>query len=459
MKFPKTLYVSRKNVLTVLSVILIFFAVAALFFTATRSGIWREHPCIVVFLALAQLLAATVVLLQGEELFYRTAVPVAFACLFEVLLSAPSISKLRAAALIILYACVALVYALLVSGKIGKNKGIPFLVLAGLAAVLVQGWPPRMQVLPQVSALAALIVLCLAMQEHDDGQYHRTWGDRSDGRLVRSLDPMTYVGVYSMPNRNGANTLIQDTLDVTDVDHYIHAKRREDIPHLSLIQIFLTAFCRAVAEYPALNRFISGEKIYSRDGDIIFNMTVKKKMTIEGGETLVKLHLTPEETLYTVSEKLEAVFREGKEENDSDFDKTAGFIRMIPGLLKKFTFWLLKTLDFFGLVPGFLLEVSPFHGSIYFTSMASLGIPPVFHHLYDFGNVPIFLCMGDRYKKTLPGENGTLETRKYLKFTINSDERICDGFYYSRGLKALRRYILHPELLEVPPKSVKRDLP
>ena len=40
------------------------------------------------------------------------------------------------------------------------------------------------------------------------------------------------------------------------------------------------------------------------------------------------------------------------------------------------------------MAPKFLLELSPFHGSIYFTSMGSLGIKPVYHHLYDFGTAP-----------------------------------------------------------------------
>ena len=44
-------------------------------------------------------------------------------------------------------------------------------------------------------------------------------------------------------------------------------------------------------------------------------------------------------------------------------------------------------LDYFGFLPRWLTKLSPFHGSVYITSMASLGIPPIFHHLYDFGNV------------------------------------------------------------------------
>ena len=459
MKKTKTFYVSRTDPAALLAILLLFCAAAALCVLSFRSGLLRDRPFRVLLLAAGELLTAAIVLFQGREFFYRTGTSVVFICLFEVLLAAPLSAGWRTAVLIVSYACVALLYRLIVSGELERRIFLPVLAVLAVPALLVRGLPLRMDLLPQLFALCGILLLCLSMKEHSDGLYHRALGDRSDGRLVRSLDPMIAVGVYTMPDRNGANTLFKDSLDITDLERYLHAKRRTDIPHLSTIQIFLTAYCRMIAEYPALNRFIAGEKIYTRDGDILFNMTIKKKMTIDGEETFIKLHLTPEETLYTVSEKLEAVFREGKEEEGSDFDRTTSVIRIIPGLLKKFTVWLLKVLDYFGLVPAFLLEVSPFHGSIYFTSLASLGIPPVFHHLYDFGNLPVFLCMGEKYKKTTLLEDGTVETRKFMDFTINSDERICDGFYYSRAFKALKRYLLHPELLEVPPETVQRDVP
>jgi len=40
----------------------------------------------------------------------------------------------------------------------------------------------------------------------------------------------------------------------------------------------------------------------------------------------------------------------------------------------------LKLLDYFGLAPYSLIKVSPFHGSMFITSLGSLGIPPIYHH-------------------------------------------------------------------------------
>ena len=111
-----------------------------------------------------------------------------------------------------------------------------------------------------------------------------------------------------------------------------------------------------------------------------------------------------------------------------------------------------------GMLPQFLLEVSPFHASIFFTSMGSLGIPPIVHHLYDFGNMPVFVSFGCKYHKNEVLDDGTVVRRKYIDYTVNTDERICDGFYYATTLKHLKRLLSHPEQLDKPAPVVNHDI-
>ena len=127
-------------------------------------------------------------------------------------------------------------------------------------------------------------------------------------------------------------------------------------------------------------------------------------------------------------------------------------------MLFKFVVWLLKTIDYFGFLPKFLLEVSPFHASIFFTSMGSLGIPPIVHHLYDFGNMPVFVSFGCKYHKNEVLDDGTVVRRKYIDYTVNTDERICDGFNYATTLKHLKRLLSHPEQLDKPAPVVNHDI-
>ena len=144
---------------------------------------------------------------------------------------------------------------------------------------------------------------------------------------------------------------------------------------------------------------------------------------------------------------------------DSDFDALALAISLIPGIFLKFTVWLLKFLDYFGLLPRFLLELSPFHGSLFFTSMGSLGIPPIYHHLYDFGNLPVFGAFGMKRKAFEVQEDGSVVQRKYIDVKFVLDERIVDGYYYATFFKYFRTLMRHPEVLDNPPETVAQDIP
>jgi hypothetical protein len=188
-------------------------------------------------------------------------------------------------------------------------------------------------------------------------------------------------------------------------------------------------------------------------------MTVKKEMTNDSPDTIIKLHLTPADTAEDVYRKMNAAVEEVKNTPlDSSFDNTAGALTLVPGVVLKFLVWLLKTLDYFGLLPAFLLEISPFHGSVFFTSMGSLGIPPIYHHLYNFGNLPVFGSFGCKRRTVEVQEDGSLVLRKYVDFKYTMDERIVDGFYYASFFKHYKRILLHPEILDTPPTEINRDI-
>ena len=119
---------------------------------------------------------------------------------------------------------------------------------------------------------------------------------------------------------------------------------------------------------------------------------------------------------------------------------------------------LLKLLDYFDLLPRKLTMASPFHASFFITSMGSLGIPPIYHHLYDFGNIPVFLAFGSKYRKHEVNADGTVSERKYVDITAVTDERICDGFYYASAFKLMRTYLKNPSILDEPVLGPVRDV-
>lgn len=282
-------------------------------------------------------------------------------------------------------------------------------------------------------------------------KYHRRLGDRPDGRRLRSLDPLFCVAPYIMKQKSGASNFYSGSIEISQADRYIKEKRRENMPGLGMLHFFIAAYIRTISQRPALNRFVSGQKVYTRFG-IDINLTVKKELTVAGQETTVKVHFEPTDTIHEVYNKVQSAVAEAKQQGDSNkTDKAARLFKLIPGLALKFVIRILETMDYFGIMPRFLLELSPFHGSIFISDLGSVGLPPVNHHLYDFGNIPVFLCFGTKSHMN-DGQ------KCFIDFAVTIDERICDGFYFVGILRLVRRVFKNPEMLDTAPQSVIEDV-
>ena len=280
------------------------------------------------------------------------------------------------------------------------------------------------------------------------------------GRKVKSLPPMSYVIPYIMKTRNTAQNFISDSLDIDNAEAYIRQKRKEGLTNFGMLHLFLAAYARTVSQRPGINRFIRGQRIYTRDY-IEVMMTIKKEMTLESPDTCIKFYMSPEDTCETIYNNFSALVEENKAKSnngESAFDSTARILTYIPGLFLRGTVAFLRFIDYFGLLPRFLTHVSPFHGSMAITSMGSLGIPPIYHHLYDFGNIPLFISYGAKKKVYELDKDGEVVSKKYMDLSIVTDERICDGYYFASALKLMKSILKNPEQLDVPPEKVIKDI-
>ena len=182
-------------------------------------------------------------------------------------------------------------------------------------------------------------------------------------------------------------------------------------------------------------------------------------MKLNAPETVIKLDLTPQETLCTIYEQLTAELETNKEIGDkNNMDNFVRILMAIPGIFLKFTIWFVKLLDYFGWLPRWLTKLSPFHGSMFITNMGSLGMPPIYHHLYNFGTLPVFIAMGSKRTEYVLNKDGVAEKRRVIDFTITCDERICDGHYYASAFKQLKKILEDPEQLLLPPQTVVEDI-
>ena len=277
-------------------------------------------------------------------------------------------------------------------------------------------------------------------------------------RRVRTASPMLVITSYIMKTRVGSQNMIADKLKIDNVDKYIKEKQAEGYKNISYMHVLIAAYIRTVSQRPALNRFIRGQRIYTRR-NVEISLSIKKQMNLESPDTVVKVILPPDATAVDVYEKLNQVVTDYRDNPGGDFDNTAKVLSYIPGLVLKFSIWFLNLLDYFGLLPSFLTGVSPFHCSFFITSMGSLGIPAIYHHLYDFGTCPVFCSFGTKKREYSLSDDGTVHKDKYIDVTFVLDERICDGYYYASSLKMIKSLIKNPWQLDVPPEQIVSDIP
>ena len=429
----------------------------------TKGLLWFQ----IVLPLLANVSFLIILFRDGKDRLFRSAIPVWLGCVFFAVKSLGFASRLHTVLCLCLYALVAVLYTATVTGRVPTQKLLwPLFGLPLLYHIFVEDmgrdWTHSelWAELSVLSCMVSLLCISLAMKKKnvEDGAYVKRFGDRNDGRRLRKLAPIFAVSPYLMKTRNTSQNFIEDEIEITKMEQYIREKRKAGLKNFGILHVLLAAYVRTCARYPGLNRFIAGQKVFTRDREIEINMTIKKEMSTDAPDTVIKVEFDPADTAEVVYNRFNAKVQEVKDAPlDTGFDKLAGAFNLIPGLVLKFFVFLLQAMDYFGLLPRFLTKLSPFHGSLYITSMASLGIPPIYHHLYDFGNVPVFVSFGKKRRVYETQKDGSVVLRRYVDWNIVTDERIVDGFYFASCMRYLHNLMYDPWQLDEPPAEILRD--
>ena len=195
-----------------------------------------------------------------------------------------------------------------------------------------------------------------------------------------------------------------------------------------------------------------GKRIY-RHKDIALSLIVLQES--EGGEAreeAIKVVCQPDDTIQEVARKFDEAVAEarsgGQSGGTADFAGTLLRIPVLPSLVVG----LARILDRLGLLPLWLEKLSPFHCSLFITNMMSIGLPAIHHHLYNFGTCSIFLSLG-KPERELVSSGGRVGRKLMVPMGIVTDERICGGAEYAKGVHAFLQDLRQPEILELTPEE------
>ena len=179
-------------------------------------------------------------------------------------------------------------------------------------------------------------------------------------------------------------------------------------------------------------------------------MAVKPKLTDDCDEVTLKFHFTGRENIYEIKKIVDDEIKKNTQPSSETHDTTkfAGVLDKMPYWLFKVAMKLIRFFDRYGLLPKSLIDISPFHTSMFITDLKSIKLNKVYHHLYNFGTTTIFGALGKVKYVPVSDRSGDIRTEKVMDLGLSLDERVCDGLYYGNSVKLLLKYVENPELLK-----------
>ncbi|NLZ48045.1 MAG: hypothetical protein GX895_04520 [Clostridiales bacterium] len=285
----------------------------------------------------------------------------------------------------------------------------------------------------------------------------RGYSIRKDGRLLRNIDPMRKLMPYLFKSRNGSIVHAPETLEFDNAREFIKKIAREN-PELNIgtFEIIVAALVRTLSQYPYLNRFVAGKKLFARN-DLSISFIVLKLENGEYKETNAKVYFSREETLFEVAKKVNEHIKLCQSSSDKSDDELMRTFTKLPSPIISLSANLAKKLCDWGLLPKSFIDAVPLYSTAYISNLGSIGHDALNHHLYEWGTTSLFLTMGKLKRSNEIDKYGQVHTKTSLDIVVTLDERIADGIYLVKALKYFKNLIKHPEKLLEPPKVVVED--
>jgi hypothetical protein len=125
-------------------------------------------------------------------------------------------------------------------------------------------------------------------------------------------------------------------------------------------------------------------------------------------------------------------------------DKELAFFLKLPAFLLRFGVRMVQWLDSVNLLPGAFIHPDPMYASMFIANLGSVKLESAFHHLYEYGNIPLFAALGRTKMVPVVDESGAVTSRRICSVKYSFDERIEDGLYCAFSLEILRKMIEDP---------------
>ncbi len=268
---------------------------------------------------------------------------------------------------------------------------------------------------------------------------------RPDGTYIQNLPNTRRIMPFLMKGRNESLVFYEQKLQVDKVWKFLEDYARQTGLRVTILHYIMWRVAQVLHLRPGLNRFVAGKRIYQRK-DIWINFSMKKEK-VDGSPIVVgKLKVDPFWSFDELIKRVEEVINRGRSGGRSASDVEMDLVFMLPNFMVSFFVWLLRTLNHFGWLPASMIDHDEMYGSVFIANLGSIGVDAAYHHLYEYGNVSIFVAIGQKKPEVVVGENGEPAVKEVLILRYTFDERIEDGLYAMKALQYFKELVENPEL-------------
>ena len=278
----------------------------------------------------------------------------------------------------------------------------------------------------------------------------RKFGDRKDGARLRKIHAMHLVMPLMYPNRCDNEAFISERIDLTNVLAYLEKKNAGNPDYAyNFFQVMVTAMLKTITLRPKMNRFIANKTMYQRH-EVSAAFTVKKEFFDDGAEALAYIHSKGSDTIDTIHDEIYRQVSLCRSDKVDAGTNSLNAVQSLPGFLIKFVGAVARFLDRHGWMPQSVIAGDPYYSSAVLTNLGSIQLHAGYHHLTNWGTTSVFCAIGEIKKRPFFDEDGTVRMKPSVDLGLTIDERIADGYYYSRTVKLLKALLEWPELLDRP---------
>ena len=274
---------------------------------------------------------------------------------------------------------------------------------------------------------------------------------RPDGVPVESVHPLRRMMPFLLPSKNGAFVLFEQTVDVAAAQRFLESLNAHRSPEraVTLFHLVLRAIGTAIDEYPRLNRFVAGSRLYQRRG-IWLSFSAKQRLERDAPMFTAKVAFDAAEPLEAMVDRVRAAVGDGRSGRQSATDREVRTFLRLPAPVLRLGVRVVRRLDAWGVLPASHADRDPLYASAFVANLGSVGLDAAYHHLFEYGTIPIFVTIGRVHRAPVARADGSVASRDVFTLRYTYDERVEDGFYAARALERLQQLLEEPERFVAP---------